>query len=240
MLIDKYIEILEQLVEIPSISSLDAYKENVVESASFVKGLFENLGLEASVASVDNGQPAVLAKTEVDPGRKTVLLYAHHDVQPVGDEEAWNTDPFNPEIINGRLYGRGSGDDKAGVLLHYAVVEELLSSLPVNIKIFIEGEEEIGSPTMEAFVIENRDELDADVIVIADSGNVKIGVPTVTTTRRGLVDGIIEVDIKSHNDVRGKTNVYAGGDIIKDKLLTEGILNFVLKNISSLIIIKLQ
>ena len=85
MLIDKYIEILEQLVEIPSISSLDAYKENVVESASFVKGLFENLGLEASVASVDNGQPAVLAKTEVDPGRKTVLLYAHHDVQPVGD-----------------------------------------------------------------------------------------------------------------------------------------------------------
>ena len=214
MLIDKYIEILEQLVEIPSISSLDAYKENVVESASFVKGLFENLGLEASVVSVDNGQPAVLAKTEVDPGRKTVLLYAHHDVQPVGDEEAWNTDPFNPEIINGRLYGRGSGDDKAGVLLHYAVVEELLSSLPVNIKIFIEGEEEIGSPTMEDFIKQNKDALEADVIVIADSGNIKIGEPTITTSLRGLVDATIKVKVPIQPVHSG-----VGGGIVPDAMM---------------------
>ena len=169
MKIDKYVKVLQNLVEIPSISSLDSHKDDVVKSANFVAELFEDLGLETKITSVENGQPAVLAQIKIDPKKKTVLLYAHHDVQPVGDEEAWNTEPFNPEIIDGRLYGRGSGDDKAGVILHYAVVEELLDNLPVNIKIFIEGEEEIGSPTMEEFINQNREALEADAIVIADS-----------------------------------------------------------------------
>ena len=108
--------------------------------------------------------------------------------------ELWNTDPFTPEIINGRLYGRGSGDNKAGVITHYQVVKDLIKDLPVNIKIFIEGEEEIGSPTMEQFIIENKKDLEADVIVIADSGNIKSGLPTVTTSLRGLVDGTIVVE----------------------------------------------
>ena len=137
MKIDKYIKVLENLVEIPSISSLDSHKDDVVKSANFVAELFEDLGLETKITSVENGQPAVLAQKKIDPEKKTVLLYAHHDVQPVGDEKAWNTEPFNPEIIDGRLYGRGSGDDKAGVILHYAVVEELLDNLPVNIKILL-------------------------------------------------------------------------------------------------------
>ena len=122
------------------------------------------------------------------------MLYAHHDVQPVGDMELWNTDPFTPEIIDGRLYGRGSGDNKAGVVTHYQVVKSLIQDLPVNIKIFIEGEEEIGSPTMEQFIIDNKKDLEADVIVIADSGNIKSGLPTVTTSLRGLVDGTIVVE----------------------------------------------
>ena len=100
----------------------------------------------------------------------------------------WETDPFNPEIINGRMYGRGSGDNKAGVVTHYEVVKKLKDDLPVNLKIFIEGEEEIGSPTMEQFIKENKEVLEADVIVIADSGNIKSGIPTVTTSLRGLVD----------------------------------------------------
>ena len=173
MKIEKYIKLLGSLVEIPSVSSMEEHSKDVVESANIVRKLFEDLGLETKISSVESGQPAVLARTKIDPTKKTVLLYAHHDVQPVGDESAWNTDPFTPEIIDGRMYGRGSGDDKAGVVLHYAVTEQLLEQLPVNIKLFIEGEEEIGSPTMEAFVIENRDELDADVIVIADSGNIR-------------------------------------------------------------------
>ena len=188
------VKLLSEMVKIESISSDKNHRDDVDTSAQFVENLFSDLGLNTQVIKVAGGMPAVVAHTELDPSKKTVLLYAHHDVQPVGDLDLWNTDPFDPVVQDGRLFGRGSGDNKAGVVVHYNVVKELLNDLPVNIKIFIEGEEEIGSPTMSDFIEQNRDALEADVIVIADSGNVKIGVPTVTTTLRGLVDGIIEVD----------------------------------------------
>ncbi len=188
------IDLLSEMVKIPSISSDKDHRDDVDASAQFVENLFADLGLNTQVIKVAGGMPAVLAHTEIDPDKKTVLLYAHHDVQPVGDINLWKTDPFTPEIIDGRLFGRGSGDDKSGVVIHYNVIKQLKSELPVNIKVFIEGEEEIGSPTMASFIEQNRAALEADVIVIADSGNIKIGVPTVTTTLRGLVDGIIEVD----------------------------------------------
>ena len=188
------IELLSELVEIPSISSLEENQKDVLKSANFISDLFKKVGLKSKVTSSKNSKPAVLAHTEIDPSKKTVLLYAHHDVQPVGDINKWNTDPFKPEIIDGRLFARGSGDNKAGVVTHYEVVKNLLETLPVNIKIFIEGEEEIGSPYMTEFIAENRRDLEADVIVIADSGNIKSGVPTITTSLRGLVDGVIVVD----------------------------------------------
>ena len=188
------IELLSELVEIPSISSLEENQKDVLESANYISDLFKKVGLKSKVTSSKNSKPAVLAHTEIDPSKKTVLLYAHHDVQPVGDINKWNTDPFKPEIIDGRLFARGSGDNKAGVVTHYEVVKNLLETLPVNIKIFIEGEEEIGSPYMAEFIAENREDLEADVIVIADSGNIKSGVPTITTSLRGLVDGVIVVD----------------------------------------------
>ena len=187
-------ELLSKLVEIPSISSLDEHHKDVLDSASYIADLFKGLGLKSKVTSSKNSKPAVLAQTETDSSKKTVLLYAHHDVQPVGDRNKWATDPFKPEIIEGRLFARGSGDNKAGVVTHYEVVKNLLETLPVNIKIFIEGEEEIGSPYMTEFIAENRRDLEADVIVIADSGNIKSGVPTITTSLRGLVDGVIVVD----------------------------------------------
>ena len=188
------IELLSELVEIPSISSLEENQKDVLESANYISDLFKKVGLKSKVTSSKNSKPAVLAQTEIDPSKKTILLYAHHDVQPVGDINKWNTDPFKPEIIDGRLFARGSGDNKAGVVTHYEVVKNLLETLPVNIKIFIEGEEEIGSPYMTEFIAENRRDLEADVIVIADSGNIKSGVPTITTSLRGLVDGVIVVD----------------------------------------------
>ena len=187
-------ELLSKLVEIPSISSLEANQKDVSDSANYIAKLFKELGLNSKVTSSKNSKPAVLAQTEIDPSKKTVLLYAHHDVQPIGDIKKWETDPFKPEIIEGRLFARGSGDNKAGVVTHYEVVKNLLETLPVNIKIFIEGEEEIGSPYMTEFIAENREDLEADVIVIADSGNIKSGVPTITTSLRGLVDGVIVVD----------------------------------------------
>ena len=187
-------KLLSEMVEIKSISSDKNHRDDVDASAQFVENLFVDLGLNTQVIKVAGGMPAVVAHTEIDPSKKTVLLYAHHDVQPVGDLDLWNTDPFDPVIKDGRLYGRGSGDNKAGVVVHYNVVKQLLKDLPVNIRIFIEGEEEIGSPTMSDFIEQNREALEADVIVIADSGNVKIGVPTITTSLRGLADAIIEVD----------------------------------------------
>ena len=191
---EEIVKLLSDMVEIKSISSDKNHRDDVDSSAHFVQNLFADLGLNTQVVKVAGGMPAVVADTEIDPSKKTVLLYAHHDVQPVGDVDLWNTEPFDPVVKDGRLYGRGSGDNKSGVVVHYNVVKQLLSDLPVNIKIFIEGEEEIGSPTMSDFIEQNREALEADVIVIADSGNVKIGVPTITTTLRGLVDAIIEVD----------------------------------------------
>jgi acetylornithine deacetylase/succinyl-diaminopimelate desuccinylase-like protein len=191
---EEIIKLLSEMVEIKSISSDKNHRDDVDASAQFVQNLFADLGLNTQVIKVAGGMPAVVAHTEIDPSKKTVLLYAHHDVQPVGDLSMWDTEPFNPVLKEGRLYGRGSGDNKAGVVVHYNVVKQLLSDLPVNIKIFVEGEEEIGSPTMSDFIEQNREALEADVIVIADSANVKIGVPTITTTLRGLVDGFIEVD----------------------------------------------
>ncbi len=190
----EFIDVLKLLVKIESISSEKKHYKDVEQSAESVKDLFEGLGLTSKISKSNEGMPAVLAQTEQDPTKKTVLLYAHHDVQPVGDLSLWETDPFVPEIIEGRLYGRGSGDNKAGVVTHYEVVKALKDNPPVNIKIFIEGEEEIGSPTMEQFIKENKEDLEADVIVIADSGNIKSGLPTVTTSLRGLVDGTIVVD----------------------------------------------
>ena len=188
------IDVLKLLVKIESISSEKKHYKDVEQSAESVKDLFEGLGLTSKISKSNEGMPAVLAQTEQDPSKKTVLLYAHHDVQPVGDLSLWETDPFVPEIIDGRLYGRGSGDNKAGVVTHYEVIKALKDNPPVNIKVFIEGEEEIGSPTMEQFIKENKEDLEADVIVIADSGNIKSGLPTVTTSLRGLVDGTIVVD----------------------------------------------
>ena len=194
MITENIIKTLSELVSIQSISSDINHKEDVLMSAEYVNELFSSLGLETKIATSGNSRPAVLAQTDTDPTKKTVLLYAHHDVQPVGDIDKWKNEPFTPKVIDGRLFGRGSGDNKAGVVVHYEVAKALIDDLPVNIKIFIEGEEEIGSPCMAEFLNEFQDDLEADVIVIADSGNIKIGTPTVTTSLRGLVDGMIVVE----------------------------------------------
>ena len=211
---EEIINLLSEMVEIKSISSDKNHRDDVDASAQFVQNLFADLGLNTQVIKVAGGMPAVVAHTEIDPSKKTVLLYAHHDVQPVGDLSMWDTEPFNPVLKEGRLYGRGSGDNKAGVVVHYNVVKKLLEDLPVNIRIFIEGEEEIGSPTMSDFIEQNREALEADVIVIADSANVKIGVPTITTTLRGLVDGFIEV-----NQPMRPVHSGMGGGIVPDAFM---------------------
>jgi len=125
---EEIVNLLSEMVKIQSISSDIKHRDDVDESAKFVENLFSEIGLNTKVIKVAGGMPAVVAHTEINPSKKTVLLYAHHDVQPVGDIDLWNTEPFEPVVKDGRLYGRGSGDNKSGVVVHYNVVKELLGT----------------------------------------------------------------------------------------------------------------
>mgnify|MGYP001360782814 CR=1 FL=1 len=184
---------LERLVRIPGIA-FDGFDHSQVErSAEAVAELLRGCSLDVRIVRAPGGQPAVLGRRPAPPGAPTVLLYAHHDVQPVGDLSLWRSDPFEPVERDGRLYGRGAADDKAGIMAHIAALRAFGDELPVGVVLFIEGEEEFGSQTLERLLTEYRDELAADVIVIADSGNWDIGVPALTTSLRGIVNLFVEV-----------------------------------------------
>jgi acetylornithine deacetylase/succinyl-diaminopimelate desuccinylase-like protein len=190
---------LEAMVRIPSVSAPAFNQAEVERSAEFVAGLLRDAGMpEVEVLRVDGGAPAVVARRPARAGAPTVLLYAHHDVQPPGNPALWDAPAFEPVERGGRLYGRGSADDKAGVAVHVAALRALADDIAVGVTVFVEGEEEIGSPTFERFLAEHRDRLAADVIVVADSGNWRIGEPALTTSLRGLVDGVVTVRTLDH------------------------------------------
>ncbi|GAA1641450.1 dipeptidase [Microbacterium flavum] len=188
---------LGTLVRIPSIAFPGFDRAEVARSADAVKALLDDLGIfervEIRTAVVPEtgvpGMPAVLATRRARNGRPTILLYAHHDVQPVGDESLWESPPFEPTVRGGRLYGRGAADDKAGIMAHVgalrALVAALGSDVDLGVNLFIEGEEEAGSASFAAFLHENADALRADVIVVADSGNWDATTPALTVSLRG-------------------------------------------------------
>jgi acetylornithine deacetylase/succinyl-diaminopimelate desuccinylase-like protein len=146
----------------------------------------------------EGGAPAVIARHPAPPGAPTVLLYAHHDVQPEGDRTQWVSPPFEPTERNGRLYGRGSADDKAGIATHLAAFRAHGGRPPVGVTVFVEGEEESGSPSLGQLLAVHRDLLAADVIVIADSDNWSVDTPALTVSLRGLVDCVVEVATLDH------------------------------------------
>lgn len=183
---------LERLVRIPGIA-FDGFDFSQVErSAEAVAELLRGCGLDVQVVR-SGGQPAVIGRRAAPPGAPTVLLYAHHDVQPTGDVALWHSDPFQPVERDGRLYGRGAADDKAGIMAHVAALRAFGDALPVGVVLFIEGEEEFGSDSLDRLLAEHRETLRSDVIVIADSGNWDIGRPALTTSLRGLVNCFVEV-----------------------------------------------
>lgn len=190
---------LEKLVRIPSVSAEPARADDVRASAEAVAALAraENAA-QVDVLSVDGGAPAVIANWPAPPGAPTVLLYAHHDVQPTGPADAWGSAPFEPTERGGRIYGRGAADDKAGVAAHLAALRAYGGRPPVGVVLFVEGEEEVGSPTFSSFLQTYRDRLAADVIVVADSMNWTIDTPGLTTSLRGGVDCYVELRILDH------------------------------------------
>lgn len=198
---------LKSLVSIPGIAWEAFDAAQLDRSAEAVAGLVRGLGLQdVKILRVDNagvpGGPAIVASRPAAPGKPTILLYAHHDVQPPGDEQLWQSPPFESVERNGRLYGRGCADDKAGIMAHvasYRAVQELLGdTFGLGVTFFIEGEEEAGSPTFRTFLETHQELLRSDVIVVADSSNWKVGIPALTTSLRGLVDGTIEVRVLEH------------------------------------------
>jgi acetylornithine deacetylase/succinyl-diaminopimelate desuccinylase-like protein len=188
---------LERLVRIPGIAFNGFDHSHLDRSAEATAELLRGCGLEVTIVR-SGGQPAVIGRRAAPPGGRTVLLYAHHDVQPTGDLALWSTDPFEPVERDGRLYGRGAADDKAGIMAHVAALRAFGDDLPVGVVVFVEGEEEYGSDSLERLLAEHRDAVAADVIVIADSGNWDVGVPALTTSLRGIVNCFVELRTLDH------------------------------------------
>lgn len=201
---------LSRLVRIPSVSWDGFDPSHVAASAEAVKTLLGELGVfdsvEISRAPIGEtaglGQPAVLASRAARGGRPTILLYAHHDVQPPGPDAHWQSLPFEPTLRGERLYGRGAADDKAGVLAHVAAIRALVATIgddfDLGLTVFIEGEEEFGSRSFKNFLLQHRDQLEADAIVVADSDNWNATTPALTVALRGNVTFRLKVSTLSH------------------------------------------
>ncbi|MDO4664696.1 MAG: dipeptidase [Actinomycetaceae bacterium] len=197
------VEDLKNIIQIPSVSAIPAHQQDVARSAQFVADLFAAEGFDVEICHANYedgtpGRPAVLGHKHVSEDAPTVLLYAHHDVQPVGDESRWQSAPFDPVVRGDRLFGRGSADDGAGIMAHVGAVRLLGADLPVNVTVFIEGEEEIGSGSFQNFLAKYQDRLQADLIIVADSGNWQVGTPAITTSLRGVVQMDVTLKVADH------------------------------------------
>lgn len=189
---------VKQFLSIPSVSTDSNYKAEMNEAAQFLKQYLENIGFENIEQMETAGHPLIYAEYN-DAGKDapTVLIYGHYDVQPVDPIEEWDSDPFEPEIRDGRIYARGASDDKGQVFMHLAVFEaymKTIGKLPINVKLCIEGEEEIGSKNLYEILESNHDKFAADFVVISDSGMVAQNQPTILYGLKGFTG--IEITVK--------------------------------------------
>lgn len=186
---EKDLSDLREFLSIPSMSALNDHKEDMRRAAEWLVAYMRRLGLENAQVFETPGHPIVYADWIKDPTKPTALIYGHYDVQPVDPLPLWESPPFDPQIRSGRLYARGASDDKGQVMAHLAALGALLAAggrLPMNVRLLIEGEEEVGSPSLEPFLRAHPDRVAADVIVISDTGMFAPGLPTLCTGLRGI------------------------------------------------------
>jgi acetylornithine deacetylase/succinyl-diaminopimelate desuccinylase-like protein len=197
----KTIQSLIELARIAGVSADPPPNPELAKSARAVKRWMTEVGLEnVEILELEGVHPYVYGEWLHAKGAPTVLLYAHHDVQPPGRPAYWTTPPFEPDERDGRLYGRGVVDDKAGAAIHLAAIEAYLKNggLPINVKMVIDGEEEIGSENLGTFLDHYRSRLDADVIVLTDTANLAPGLPSITYGLRGIAIVDVEVTAIDH------------------------------------------
>jgi acetylornithine deacetylase/succinyl-diaminopimelate desuccinylase-like protein len=186
---DRFLDEVKELLRIPSISTLPEHTEDMLRAATWLKERLDGVGLSAEIIPGD-GHPLVYAEWLDAPGKPTILVYGHYDVQPVDPIDLWTSPPFEPDVRNGNIYARGAADDKGQIMTFVHAAESLLRTggrLPVNLKILFEGQEEAGGEVVEAYVREHGDRLRADIAQVADSSMFAPGIPTIESGLRGIV-----------------------------------------------------
>ena len=196
---DRFLDELFGLIRIPSISSESARKEDMVRAAEYWKESMLKAGADRAEVMPTAGNPVVYGEKMIDPSAPTVLVYGHYDVMPVDPVDLWKSDPFEPEIRDGKIFARGADDDKGQAFMHAKAFELMVNTntLPCNVKFMIEGEEEVGSPSLEKFCEEHKDLLKADIILVSDTSMIAPDIPSITTGLRGLA--YMEVEVTGPN-----------------------------------------
>ncbi len=217
---ERFLEELFEIIRIPSVSSCSEHKDDMQKAAQAVKLSFEKAGADKAQIMSTTGIPVVYAEKIIDPALPTVLVYGHYDVQPPEPLDLWVSKPFEPEVRDGKIYGRGADDDKGQMFMQVKAFELMnrTGTLPCNVKFMIEGEEEIGSPSLKAFCRAHKDLLKADIILVSDTTMIASDIPSITVGLRGLSYLQVEVsgpDRDLHSGIYGGAvanplNVLAG------------------------------
>jgi acetylornithine deacetylase/succinyl-diaminopimelate desuccinylase-like protein len=196
---ERFLGELSELIRIPSVSSSEVYRGEMARAAEKVSESLLKAGVDKAEIMETTGHPVVYAEKMIDPSLPTVLVYGHYDVQPAEPLDLWISPPFEPEIREGKIYARGADDDKGQLFMHVKAFEFMNShgKLPCNVKFMIEGEEEIGSPSLKHFCSDNKEMLKSDVILISDTTMISMDVPSITTGLRGL--SYLEVEVTGPN-----------------------------------------
>ncbi len=196
---DRFLEELFEVIRIPSISSIEEHKPDMIRTAEALKAKLIEAGVDKAEVIPSEGNPVVYAEKIIDANAPTVLVYGHYDVMPVDPLDLWKSPPFEPEIRDEKIYARGADDDKGQAFMHIKAFESMVAtnSLTCNVKFMIEGEEEIGSPSLGKWCEQHKDMLTADTILVSDTGMIAQDIPSITTGLRGL--SYIEVKVTGPN-----------------------------------------